>query len=123
MVLLISNRNAVFLADACIRCFGTRRVTGEMMRGSSAFAIFAAVAQANAEPANPLGKVLDLMDELHRGDSDGRRQQVYKEHFEWCMTHPKSDLKSTAKAKEKLSHLLQIAVNPISKIWLAQLQR
>ena len=88
----------------------------------SAFAIFAAVAQANVA-SKSLGKVLDLMDELHQGDSDGRRQQVYKEHFEWCMTHPTSDLKSTAKTKDKLSHLLQIAVNPISKIWLAQLQR
>ena len=97
----------LLLADACIRCFGTRRVTGEMMRGSSAFAIFAAVAQANAEPANPSGKVLDLIDELTAEvTADGEKaDKAYKEYFEWCDDTSQNlgfEIKTAKVAKEKL---------------------
>jgi hypothetical protein len=77
------------------------------MRGSSALAIFAAVAQANVEEANPLGKVLDLMDELTaKVTADGEKaDKAYNEYFEWCDDTSQNlgnEIKTAKAAKEKL---------------------
>merc|ERR550537_1428797 len=57
--------------------------------------------------ANPLGKVLELMDELTaKVKADGEAEaKAYKEYFEWCdevNTNTKFEIETATKQKEKL---------------------
>merc|ERR1719269_63229 len=68
--------------------------------------------------ANPLGKVLELMDELTaKVKADGEAEaKAYKEYFEWCdevNTNTKFAIEAATKQKEKLEATIGEATSDI----------
>jgi len=68
--------------------------------------------------ANPLGKVLELMDELTaKVTADGEAEaKAYKEYFEWCdevNTNTKFAIEAATKQKEKLEATIGEATSDI----------
>merc|ERR1719199_46529 len=81
-------------------------------------ALGSSVESADRVQANPLGKVLELMDELTaKVKADGEAEaKAYKEYFEWCdevNTNTKFAIEAATKQKEKLEATIGEATSDI----------